>query len=69
MEVNTIKAGNKVHYDFIDEDGKHIIGEGVVIDVEHCDVCGYKIVDLITVKKNDGTSFGIDNNMITHIVN
>ena len=68
MDANTIKAGNKVHYYFIDEDGEHIIGEGVVIDVEHCDFGIGGIEDVITIKENNEIIV-INNKVITHIIN
>lgn len=67
MEVNTIKAGNRVHYDFINDQYGHIIGEGVVIDVEHCDFGIGGIEDVITIKENNEIIV-INNKVITHIV-
>lgn len=67
MNVNTIKAGNRVHYDFVDDQHGHIIGEGVVIDVEHCDFGIGGIEDVITIKENNEIIV-INNKVITHIV-
>lgn len=68
MEVNTIKAGNRVHYDFFNEEDKHIIGEGVVIDVEHCDFGIGGIRDIITIQNDNNELIGVNNELITNII-
>ena len=68
MEVNTIKAGNKILFNFVNDNNLPIICEGIVIDVEYC-AYGDPIqrMEFITVQyKNE--KYCIENNDIIEII-
>ena len=68
MEVNTIKAGNKILFNFINDNNLLIVYEGVVLDVEYC-AYGDPIqrMEFIIVKCNN-EEYCIENNDVINII-